>query len=150
MSLIQWRPKKTQNVNDLLNWDNPFAPLSLFPSSQLLNESFNDIWQPAIDISEDKENYYVKADLPGVEKDGIKVEVVDNVLSIKGERNDQQESKDKNFHRIERSYGTFERRFTLGDVKEENIKAQYKDGVLSITIPKAEPVKAKHIAVDVK
>jgi len=150
MSLIHWKPKQqTQSLTDLLDWDRSLMPFTMFPVSRMLNDRFFESWQPAIDISEDKDNYYVKADLPGVSKDGIKVAVEDNVLSIKGERKHEQETKDKNYHRVERSYGTFERRFTLGEVKDDKIKAEYKDGVLHVTIPKAEPAKSKHIDISI-
>jgi len=106
-------------------------------------------WAPAVDITEDKEAYLIKAELPGVERDDVKVQVNDGVLTLQGERRSEKEEKDKKMHRIERFYGNFTRSFSLPDnVDEEHIHAEYKDGVLTLRLPKSE--KAKPRAIDVK
>ncbi|HEC79295.1 MAG TPA: Hsp20/alpha crystallin family protein [candidate division WOR-3 bacterium] len=108
-------------------------------------------WSPVIDIEEDNENYIVKAELPGMKKEDIKVTVRDNVLSISGERKQEKETKDKTFHRIERSYGKFSRTISLPSTVDSNkIKATYKDGVLNITLPKLEEEKPRQIDVEIK
>jgi HSP20 family protein len=108
-------------------------------------------WAPLIDIEEDNENITVKAELPGMNKNEIKVTVRDNMLFISGDRKQEKEIKDKTFHRIERSYGQFSRAITLpATVEADKIKASYKDGVLSITLPKPEVMKPKQIDVEIK
>ncbi|UCC11499.1 MAG: Hsp20/alpha crystallin family protein [candidate division WOR-3 bacterium] len=114
-------------------------------------EEYEGIWAPVIDIEEDKDNILVKAEIPGLKKEEIKVTVRDNVLSISGERKQEQETKDRLYHRIERSYGKFSRRISLPvAVDADNIKANYKDGILYITLPKPESVKPKQIEVEIK
>ena len=114
-------------------------------------EEHEGIWAPVIDIEEDKDNILVKAEIPGLKKDEIKVTVRDNMLSISGERRQDQEVKDRVFHRIERSYGKFSRRISLPvAVDADKIKANYKDGILHITLPKPESVKPKQIDVEIK
>ena len=105
---------------------------------------------PAVDISEEKDRYIVKADLPGMKQEEIKVEFEDNVLSISGERKHEKEENDekKNYHYYERSYGSFQRRFVLPKgTDSEKIDAKYEHGVLEIVIPKTETKKAKEIKV---
>jgi HSP20 family protein len=106
-------------------------------------------WAPTVDISEDDKEYLIKAEVPEVDKKDVKVTVQDGVLTVQGERKKETEQKDKRFHRIERSYGTFVRSFTLPEnAAEANIQAEFKDGMLLIHLPKA--AKAKPKAVEVK
>ncbi len=108
-------------------------------------------WTPIVDIEESNGNILVKAEIPGMEKDEIKVSVRDNMLTISGERKQEIETKDKTFHRIERSYGKFSRTITLpSEVNADKVKAAYKDGVLNIILPKPESVKPKQIEVEIK
>jgi HSP20 family protein len=94
-------------------------------------------WQPSVDVSETAEGYLIQAELPQVKKEDIKVTVDHGLLRISGERKQEKEEKDKRFHRIERSYGSFMRSFTLPDnVDAENVKADIKDGVLSVQLLK--------------
>lgn len=109
------------------------------------------MWTPAVDIYETDASVVVKAELPGVQKDQVGVEVKDGVLTLRGERKYEKEVKEENFHRIERSYGTFQRAFSLPtSVDQENISAVMKDGVLEVTLPKREAAKPKQINVAVK
>jgi len=106
------------------------------------------VWNPAVDITEKSDSYEVKAELPGMKKDEIKISREDDVLMISGERKSEQDEKKDNYHRIERRYGKFQRSFYLPkNVKANDIKANYKDGVLTVTIPKSEEAKPKEIAV---
>lgn len=108
-------------------------------------------WTPILDIEESNGNIVVKAEIPGMEKDEIKVSVRNNMLSISGERKQESETRDKTFHRIERSYGKFSRTITLpSEVDADKIKAAYKDGVLNIVLPKPESMKPKQIEVEIK
>ena len=106
-------------------------------------------WAPFVDIIEDEKEWLVKADLPEVKKEEVKVTVENGVLTITGERKFEKEEKDKKYHRIERSYGNFLRSFTLPDGTDgSKVNAEFKDGVLKVHLPKGE--KAKPKAVEVK
>lgn len=102
-----------------------------------------------VNIAEDEKNIYIEAELAGLKKEDVKVSIEDNVLTIRGERKQESEEKKKNYHRVERVYGSFSRAFTLGEnVDKDNIEAKYEDGVLHLTLPKVEPVKnVKEIAL---
>jgi len=107
-------------------------------------------WSPLVDISEDEKEYLVKAELPEVKKEDVKLTVQDNVLSITGERKYEKEEKGKKYHRVERSYGSFMRSFTLPeDADGSKVAAEYKDGVLKVHLPKSEKAKPKSIEVKV-
>ncbi len=107
-------------------------------------------WTPTVDISETEGEYLLKAELPEVKKEDVKITVEDGVLTIQGERRRETEEKAKKFHRIERSYGRFVRTFTLPDsVDEAGVKAVYTDGVLNLRLPKSEKAKPKQIEVKV-
>ncbi len=106
-------------------------------------------WAPSVDIVEDEKEWLVKADLPEVKKEDVKVTVEDGVLTVAGERRFEKEEKDKKYHRIERSYGNFLRSFALPDAADAGkVTAEFKDGVLRVHLPKTE--KAKPQAVEVK
>ena len=110
--------------------------------------SDENIMRPTTDISETDDSYEVRAELPGVPKDDIHISVKDNILSIKGEKRQENEDESKNYKRIERRYGTFERNFTLPPkVDPDTIKAKFNDGVLTLSIPKPEEVKPKEIPI---
>jgi HSP20 family protein len=107
-------------------------------------------WAPLVDIVEDNQNYVIKAEIPGVKKEDIKVGVQDDVLTVSGHRHYEKEEKDKKFHRIERSYGSFARSFTLPEDSDgEKVSAEFKDGMLKVLLPKTERVKPKHVEVKV-
>ena len=108
-------------------------------------------WAPVVDIEEDSDKIVVKAEIPGMTREDIKVSVQGNLLTITGERKHENEIKNKTFHRIERAYGKFSRMITLPtDVDADKVKATYKDGILNIALPKPESVKPKHIDVEIK
>jgi HSP20 family protein len=107
-------------------------------------------WSPAADISETDEEYLVRAELPGVERKDVKVSLEDGVLTIEGERKQEKEEKGKTMHRVERFYGSFCRRFNLPeDAEASSIKAETKDGVLNVHIPKSKVMKAKAVEIKV-
>src|SRR5258705_5100853 len=131
------------------------------PDSQL-NRLFSDFfgrateeqnlttWAPAVDIFEDEHELVVKADLPDVKPEELDIRVENNILTIRGERKFEKKVDEKNYLRVERSYGSFSRSFALANtVNSEAIKADYKDGVLTLTIPKREEAKPKQIKVNV-
>ena len=110
----------------------------------------NAVWMPLTDIYEDKDNYTIKADLPGIKKSDVKISYSDGELSISGERVQELETKDAKCHRVERTFGRYYRSFTLPkEIKEDKIKAEFKDGQLTVTIPKADEVTPKEIEISV-
>ncbi len=112
--------------------------------------SANQHWPVALDVIEEKEQYVLKADLPGLKKEDIKLSVEDGILTIEGERKLEAEQQDKQFHRVERSYGRFARSLDLGgQVDTAKIQASYKDGVLQLVVPKAEIAKPKAVDIQV-
>jgi HSP20 family protein len=107
-------------------------------------------WSPLVDITEDDKEYLIKADLPEVKKEDVKLTVQDDVMSISGERKYEKEEKGKKYHRVERAYGSFMRSFTLPeDADGSKVSAEYKDGVLNVHLPKSEKAKPKSIEVKV-
>ena len=150
----------------IMRW-NPESNLSTFPGDiqRGINRMFSDFfregmwdeemipskWSPPVDIAEKDTEYVVKVELPGVAKDDVKISTVDNVLTIRGEKKEEKESKGSNYHRVERAYGSFQRSFTLPTtVKSDRIEASFKDGMLTITLPKAEEAKPKMIEVKIE
>ncbi len=108
-------------------------------------------WTPALDVYEDKDQFVVKAELPGMKKDEIEVSFRNGSLTISGERKSEHERKEEDVYRSERYFGRFQRTIDLPTaVADDKVKAEYRDGILSITLPKAEEAKPKHISVSVK
>ena len=108
-------------------------------------------WSPPVDVYEDENSYIIKAELPEVSREDVKVSLDRNVLTINGERRFENEEKRDNYHRIERRYGQFCRSFTLPpNVNPDGIGAEFKDGVLKLTLPKKEEAKPKQIQVAIK
>lgn len=118
--------------------------------NRLLSEPGSRPWTPAVDIYETENELVVKADLPEVDMNDIEIKIENGTLSLRGERKFEKNEKQKGFHRIERSYGSFVRYFTLPDtVDTEHVQAGFKNGVLTITLPKKEVAKPKTIKVQV-
>ncbi len=148
MAIIRWRPFK-----DLLSVPDDMNRLfdDFFGHSPARIEWAEGVWSPSVDVSETNGNVVIKAEMPGINQDEIKISIQDNVLTLKGEKKQEKEERDANYHRIERSYGSFCRSFQLPtSVKTDKIKANYKDGVLNITLPKTEEVKPKEIPISVE
>jgi len=107
-------------------------------------------WAPLVDISEDEKEYLIKAELPEVKKEDVKVAVQDDVLTLSGERTLEKEEKGKKYHRVERAYGIFSRSFTFPeDADPSKVNAEFKDGVLKVHLAKSEKAKPKSIEVKV-
>jgi HSP20 family protein len=107
-------------------------------------------WSPLVDIAEDDHEYLFKADLPEMKKDDVKVTVENGILSISGERKAEKEDKKRKFHRLERYFGSFERTFTVPDDADANkIAAEFRDGVLTVHLPKSPTAKPKVVEVKV-
>ena len=108
-------------------------------------------WTPALDVYEDKNQFQVKAELPGMKKEDIEISLHNSSLTLSGERKSNQVSKDEGVYRSERYFGRFQRTVDLPtNVQEDKVKAEYRDGILSITLPKIEEAKPKQISVSVK
>ena len=107
-------------------------------------------WAPLVDISEDDKEYLIKAELPEVKKEDVKVTAEEGTLTIMGERKFEKEEKGKKYHRVERAYGSFVRNFSIpDDVSPDKITAEFKDGVLTVHLGKTEQAKPQHIEVKV-
>jgi HSP20 family protein len=105
-------------------------------------------WAPPVDIYETDDALILKAELPGVSKDDVSIEIHQNTLILRGQRKHEAEVKEEHYHRVERAYGTFQRSFMLPTlVDQEHVQATYKDGVLELRLPKSEAAKPKRIAI---
>ena len=158
MSLIRWNP-----VRDLTPWSTDLATElshiqremnrmldTFFRGDALDDGSFGSFWTPAVDISEREDAYLVELELPGLTKDDVKITMEDNILTIRGEKKQEKDENQGNYHRSERVYGSFQRSFTLPTtVKSDKVEAQYKNGMLTVTLPKVEEAKPKAIEVKV-
>jgi HSP20 family protein len=108
-------------------------------------------WVPSLDVSETKDKVVVKAEAPGIDPKEIDISLSSGILTLKGEKKKEREEKDENYHLIERSYGSFSRSVRLPtEVQEDKVKASYKDGVLTITLPKTERAKERAIKIEVE
>ncbi len=108
-------------------------------------------WSPPVDISETGDHVEFRAEVPGLSKEDVSVAVTENVLTLQGEKKQESEVKDETVHRVERAYGRFNRSFTLPkSLRTEQAKASFKDGVLTLSIPKAEQTKPKEIQISVE
>lgn len=139
MSLIRWDPYR--ELEDMSNrLQRLFArPFERETGSELMTLSD---WYPAVDIEEDQESFHIKAELPAVAKEDVRIEVTDGILNIAGERHREKEQKGIRCHRSERSYGMFQRSFTLPEnVDAKQVDAQFRDGVLDVRLPKVERSK---------
>ncbi|HVM33085.1 MAG TPA: Hsp20/alpha crystallin family protein [bacterium] len=106
---------------------------------------------PAVDVEETEAEYLFKAELPGLRKEDVKISLSDNVLEISGEKRSEERAKDRTYHRVERSYGAFRRTYAISKpIQADKIAARYKDGVLEITVPKAEEAKPREIEIKVQ
>jgi HSP20 family protein len=145
MTLIKWDPWR--EIEDMFD---RYTRATGAPRGERQYSRTDSDWSPRVDIQETAQEYIISADIPGISKDDISVDITDGVLSIKGERRQETEESGKRFHRIERSYGSFTRSFTLPDNVDDNkVKAVFKDGVLNLSIPKTPKAEPKAIEVKV-
>jgi len=148
MSVIRWDP--FGNVNALQDRINRMFE-EIFPRAGEEEDLSICAWKPVVDIYETDEGIVIHADLPGVNKEDVSVEVKNNVLTLKGERHMDEKVGEERYFRRERCFGTFERSFTLkSTVSPDKIKAKFKDGVLTIQVPRPEEEKPKQITVNVE
>jgi HSP20 family protein len=139
----------------LIKWD-PFRELNMFPVrfGRFLDKDWEKAmsttaWNPSVDIFENDSDIVVKVEAPGMNAKDFDLRIENNVLMVKGERKFEKETKEENYHRVEREYGSFSRSFALPTaVKEDKVTAEYKDGILKIVLPKKEEVKPKSIKIE--
>lgn len=144
MTLLRWQPQR--DLSGLRRQFNDLFERDFFHGDESTAVS---CWTPATDIYESKDEYMLDVELPGIAKDDVKIEFENGVLSINGERKEEKEVKEENVHRVERCYGSFSRSFRLPkNVNDKKINARMKDGILEVTIPKAEELKAKAIPIN--
>jgi len=148
MSLRRWRPMRDlvgmrEEMNRL--FDDFFTG---WPERRGLMEGE---WAPSVDVAEADTEVVVTAELPGVKQEDVEVTITNDILTLKGEKKEEKEIKKENYHRVERSYGSFQRSISLpAGVQGDKAKAGYKDGVLKVTVPKAEAAKPKQIKIGVE
>jgi HSP20 family protein len=107
-------------------------------------------WIPAVDVEESADEYLIRAEMPGLKKEDVKISLQENVLTISGEKKSEAKSDNKRYHRLERTYGSFQRSFSLPEpIKADKIGASFKDGVLEVKIPKSEETKPREIDIKV-
>lgn len=144
----------------IIRWD-PFR--DLITLRERMNRLFEDVftsargeekdiisssWTPAVDIYEDENQLVLTAEVPGIEEKDIEIKLEDNTLSIQGERKMEKETKEENYHRIERAYGSFYRSFTLPNyIDQEKIQAEHENGILKITMPKKPELKPRKVKI---
>lgn len=148
MNLVKWNPfNELEDVSNSLN--KLFGRQITQPGSDVGMLAQAD-WSPTVDISETEDGYVIKAEIPGVKKEDVKVTVQDGMLAIRGERKQEKEEKGKRFHRIERAYGSFMRSFRLPDDADEGgVSAEFKDGILNVTLKKSAKTKPQSIDIAV-
>ena len=147
MNIVRWDPFR--------DFEDMSARLARFFNQPSLRRAVDDDgaffadWAPAVDVQETDKEYIVKADLPDVRKEDVKVGIENGVLTLEGERKQEKEEKNKRFHRVERVYGKFVRRLALPmEIDAQKVAAEFKDGVLNVKMPKTESAKPR--AIDVK
>ena len=147
MELVPWRAfgelsslrRDMDKLWDRFSGETPFA------------KTFGETWLPSVDISETKDNFVVKAELPGLEAKDVNVSISGDVLTIKGEKKTEEEEKDEHYHCVERYSGSFKRAFQLpSGVKTDTIEATFDKGILKVTLPKVEEARKKEIDIKVK
>ena len=147
MPIVRWEPYR-----DLMTTQREFDRLfkEAFTPFNGEGELSTRTWAPPVDIYETENDIVLKAELPGMDPKDVEVKVEDNTLYLKGERKFEKEVMNENYHRVERSYGSFARSFSLpNSISAEKVKAEFKDGLLTLTLPKREEAKPKTIKIDV-
>ena len=150
-TVIRWNPfremeEMQRRMSSLFDWS-PLRRGNLTPEEENITVPE---WAPLVDIAEDEKEYLIKVELPEVQKEDVKVTVEHGTLTISGERKAEKEEKGRKFHRVERYYGRFERSFSIpDDSKTDDVKAEFKDGVLRVHLAKSEKARPKQIEVKV-
>jgi len=150
MAIVRWEPfRELVTVQDRMNriFDDAFRG---YRGGSEDDWALGGAWAPAVDIYEHEGNLVLKAELPGIDPKDVDVRVENNLLTLRGERKFESDVKRESYHRVERAYGSFSRSFTLPNVVDTGkIKAEFKDGVLRVTLPQREEAKPKQISISV-
>jgi HSP20 family protein len=148
MDLVPWRPFSEEISSLRREMDNLW---NRFFGETPLARRLTEEWWPSADLSETKDSFIIKAELPGLDAKDVEVSISGNVLTLKGEKKKEEEEKDEHHYRAERYYGSFQRTFQLpANVKADKVEATFEKGVLKVTLPKVEEAKKKQIEVKVK
>jgi len=151
MAIVRWEPfRDLVSLQDRMNrlFDESYRGVARTGGDD--DWALGGSWAPAVDIYENEGNIVLKAELPGVDPKDVDIRVENNVLTLRGERKFDGEVKRENYHRVERAYGSFARSFTLPNATDtDKIKAEYKDGVLRMTLPTREEAKPKQISINI-
>jgi HSP20 family protein len=143
MALMRYTPTHPRLRN---RWDNLFD--EFFGNGAEESTEMQRVWRPRVDVSESESEVRVQVDLPGIRKEDVSITLENGVLTISGERKEEEEKRDENMHFSERVYGHFSRSFTVNEaIDQDNIEATVKDGVLTVVLPKVEKAKPKKIEV---
>ena len=144
MQLVRWTP-----MGNLLSFQHDMNRMvDQFFRGGHGEEAKVSMWRPSVDIYETDNAWVIKAELPGVSKDDVSIDVHQNRLTLRGQRKHETDVKDEHYHRVERSYGSFQRSFTLpATVDAEKAEASFKDGVLELRLPRLESAKPHQIAI---
>jgi HSP20 family protein len=146
MNLVRWNPLREMTA--MQNRINRMFNDPYWRTDRMDDDTGLGRWNPAVDLYEKDDHFMIKAELPGVDKKDIAIDLRDRVLTLSGERSYENEVKEENYYRRERSYGKFQRAFTLpADVDSDKIKAEFKDGLLQIEVPKPEEQKPKQVTI---
>ena len=148
MTIVRWDPFR--NMTTLQDRINRIFEETAGRARDINDEVSKCDWRPVVDIYDTEKGIVINAELPGVAREGITVDIKENILTLKGERKIDEEVQEENYYRKERCAGKFERAFTLPDaINPEKIKANFKDGVLKVEIPKPEEKKPRQIKINV-
>lgn len=147
MTLVRWNP--IGSARDLVGiQDEMNRVFDSFFGAPATRTGWEPAFRPALDVEENAEEFVVRVDIPGMSQKDVKVSLMGETLTIRGERRNEQATKDGNVRRVERSYGAFERSITLdAPVRSDKVKATYRDGVLEVHVPKAEEARVREIEV---
>ena len=147
MAIVRWEP-----FSNLVTAQREFDRLFKDALTPFMGEGelSTRTWAPPVDIYETENDIVLKAELPGVDPKDVEVKVEDNTLYLKGERKFEKEVKNESYHRVERAYGSFARSFSLpNSISTDKVKAEFKDGLLTLTLPKREEAKPRTVKIDV-
>lgn len=150
MNLVKWNPfRELEDISNRLNtiFGNPPVKAESGPERLAMAD-----WTPFVDISETETAYLIKGEIPGVKKEDVSISIENGMITMRGERRQEKEEKGEKFHRIERSYGNFMRSFHIPDDADESaVKAEFKDGLISVTLPKSDKAinKPKEVEITV-
>ena len=146
MNLVRWNP--FGEMTAMQNRINRLFNVPYWSAGRIDDDTGMGMWNPVVDLYEKDEHFVIKAELPGVNKKDITIDLKDRVLTLTGERSYENDVKEENYYRRERSYGKFQRAFTLpADVDSEKIKAEFNDGLLKIEVPKPEEQQPKKVTI---